>query len=350
MLLEDELVRLLEVHVPGSRDRQLVQRVLGWDGRGGALLAQAGDEFGISRERARQVYDRAIQQIRACELRSTLGEALALVHRRRNRPADDIEAELQLRGLTRHRFGMRGLLTTARVFGRTPKFVLEQAGGKLFVVAGAGVVHTILKAAQRSSSRYGLQTVAEMCSAIAPDFRSASDRRLVRQVLETRDDLRWLDSRRQWFWLTSVPRNPVAGCVKKLLQFAGSVRLADIQRAIDRLPRKRTTPIPLEAIAGFCREAPFCSIGDGSVELVGSLGPGRPLSGAEAKVCRILKRNGNELKFGYLEVLCAAAGVRRPNLWRIVQYSPLIFRRAPRTYRLITAGSDPIGTVKGRTA
>jgi len=348
--LEDELIRLLEIHVPRSRDRQVVQRVLGWDGQGGCLLAQAGDEFGITRERARQVYDRAIQQIRTFKPGSTFDEVLAFVHRRRNRSAEDIESELQLRGLTRHCFGMRALWSTVRVFGRTPKFVLEQTGGKLFVVARAGVVRTILKAAQRSSSRYGLQTVAEMCTAIAPNCRSASDRHLVRQVLETRDDLHWLDARKQWFWLASVPRNPVVGCIKKLLRFAGSVRLTDIQRAVERLPRKRTMPIPRAALMGFCLQAPFCRIGGGSVELVGSLGTAKPLSGAEAKVCRILKRNGNELKFGCLEALCAAAGVRRPNLWRILQYSPLIFRRAPRTYSVITASSRPIEAVKERTA
>jgi hypothetical protein len=350
VLLEDELIRLLETHVPRGRDRQLVQRVLGWDGQGGCLLAQAGDKFGITRERARQVYDRTIEQIRTCELGLTLGQALALVHARRNRAAADIEAELHERGYTRHHFGMRALWNTARAFGRTPKFVLEETGGKLFVVAGAGVVRAILKAAQRSSTRYGVQTVTEICSAIARESRGASDSLLVRQVLETRDGLHWLDARKQWFWLASVPRNPVVACAKKLLQYAGSVRVADIQRAIERLPRKRPTPIPRAALITFCQQAPFCRVDEGLVEWIGSIGSTKSLSGPEAKVCRILKRNGNELKFGCLESLCAAVGISRPNLWRIVQYSPLIFRRAPRVYSVVTASSRPIEPVTERTA
>jgi Sigma-70, region 4 len=348
--LEDELIRLLEIHVPRRRDRQLVQRILGWDGLGGCWLAQAGDEFGITRERVRQIYNRVVEQIRSCELGSILDEVLAFVHRRRNRAAQDIEAELQLLGFTRHRFGMWALWSTARVFGRAPKFVLEQTSGKLFVVAGAGVVRAILKAAGRSSSRYGVQTVAEMCSAIAPDCRGASDRRLVREVLETRRDLRWLDAREQWFWLASIPRNPMVRCIKKLLQFAGSVRVSDIQRAVERLPRKRRIPVPLPALVELCAHAPFCRVCDGWVEIVGSLGPAKPLSGAEAKVCRILKRNGNELKFGCLEALCAAAGVSRTNLWRVVLYSPLIFRRAPHVYSVIAASSSKAEAFKEWTA
>ncbi len=347
MALEDELTGLLEIHIPSARDRQLVRRVLGWDGQGGCVLAKVGDELGITRERARQIFGRAIELIRACELTPTFDQILALVHRRRNRAADDVQAELQLRRFTRHRFGLRAICDTARVFGRDPRFVLEEAGGKLFVVAEPGTVRCILRAATRSSRRYGLQTVAEICRDIAPDCRGASGRLLVRQVLSTRDDLRWLDARQQWFWLASVPQNPVVGSIKKLLQYAGAVCLADIQQATRRLPRKRTKPISREALLGLCRQAPFCRLRDDSVELAGSIEP-RLMGRAEAGVCRILRRNGNQLKFGCLEALCAAAGVTRPNLWRILRYSPLIFRRAPQVYAVVTpATSRPTPSRRG---
>ncbi len=345
--LEDELTQLLDSHVASARDRQLVRRVLGWDGQGGCVLAKAGDEVGITRERARQVFHRAIGQIRACELSPCFDQILVLVHRRRNRAADDIQAELQLRRFTRHRFGLRAICDTARVFGRAPEFVLEEAGGKLFVVAEPGTVRSILKAATRSSRRHGLQTVAEICRALAPDCGGASGGPLVRQVLSTRADLRWLDARQQWFWLAAVPQNPVVGCIKKLLHFAGSVCLADIQQATRRLPRKRTKPISREALLGFCRQAPFCRLRADSIEPAGSIEPGL-ISRAEAKVCRILKRNGNQLKFGCLQASCAAVGVSRPNLWRILRYSPLIFRRAPQVYAVVTpATPGPSASTRG---
>jgi hypothetical protein len=348
--LEDELIRLLDANVPSPRDRQVVARVLGWDGQGGCLLAQAGEEAGITRERARQVYDRAAERIRGCKLSSSLDEVLAFVRRRRNRAEEDIQGELQLRRLTNHKFGMQALIQTARLFGRTPGFTLEETGGKRFVVTGAGVVGSILKAALRSSSRFGVQTVREMCVAIPPGLRTANDRLLIRQILGTRNDLRWLDDEEQWFYLASVPRNPIVACIKKLLSFASPVSPADIERATRRLPRKRKTPIPRAALIGLCRDAPFCRMRNGSVELVAAQGAVTPLDGAEGKVCRLLKRHGNELAFECLASLCESAGVTRANLWRIVLHSPLIYRKARKIYRLVTAQPPGLEPVSVRTA
>jgi hypothetical protein len=347
--LEDELTRLLESKVAIARDRQLVRRVLGWDGQQGCSLKVAGDEASITRERSRQIYQGAVERMQTCHLSSSLDEALACVKLMCNRSAVDVESELRERGITRFQFGVRALAQTARIFGRTPGFTIEETGGHLFVVAGPGVIRSILKTAERASTRYGVQTVSEVCSAISRDCRRSKDRLLVRQVLKTRDDIRWLDAREQWFWLASVPRNPVVGCIQKLLHYAGSASLSDIHRAIGRLPRKRKTPILREAVVGFCRQAPFCRLHGDSVALVAAFGKSKVVSGAEATVCQILARNGKELPIDRLQALCKLAGVNHPNLWRILVHSPLVFRSAPGIYGLITS-TNKVGTIKRRTA
>jgi hypothetical protein len=128
------------------------------------------------------------------------------------------------------------------------------------------------------------------------------------------------------------------------------VSLVDVHRAIGRLPRRRMTPVKREAVIGFCRQAPFCRLTNNSVALVASFSAVKFVNGAEATVCRILRRNGNELPVDRLQVLCASAGITKPNLWRILLYSPLVFRRAPRIYRLVTPSCDRSETVKRRTA
>lgn len=347
--MEDELTRLLEAKVAIARDRQLVRRVLGWDGQQGCSLKVAGDEVGITRERSRQIYQRAVERIQTCHLSSLLDEALACAKQMCNRSAVDVESELRGRGITRFQFGVRALAKTARIFGRTPGFTVEETRGQVFVVVGPGVIRSILKTAERAIRRYGVQTVSEVSSGISQYHRRSKDRLLVRQVLKTRDDIRWLDAREQWFWLASVPRNPVVACVEKLLHYAGPASLSDIHRAIGRLPRKRKTPILREAVAGFCRQAPFCRLRGESVALVATFGKSKVVSGAEATVCQILARNGNELVIDRLQALCKLAGVNKPNLWRILVHSPLLFRRAPGIYGLITS-AHKAETIKRRTA
>jgi len=337
MPLEDELTRLLEAHVPSARDCRLVRRVLGWDGQRGCCLKHAGEELGITRERARQIYDQSIARIRADTLSSTLDEALALVNRRSNRAAEDIEAELLLPGFTRYPFAIRALLRTAQVFGRVPAFTLEETGGKLFVVGAPGLLPSIIKAALKSSAAWGVQNVSALCSAVPGLHRQRNDRLFVRQVLNTRRDIRWLDDAEETFWLASVPWNPMLRCLKKVICYASPVALVDLHRAISRLPARHRPTLSLRLLTKFCEQAPFCRVANGCVELVGPLAETNLASHAERIVCGILVRNGNELPIQSLQGLCVAAGVMKPNLSRIVLHSPLIVRRAPGIYSVITA-------------
>jgi hypothetical protein len=348
--LEDELTHLLEAKVPSARDCRLVRRVLGWDGQRGCCLKDAGEEFGITRERARQIYDQVIEQIQGCGLTASLDKALAFVSRMPNANADDVVIELQRHGFTRFLFPMGALLKTAALFGRAPGFTVEKAGRKVFIVAGPGVVRSVIKAAQRSTTQRGFQKISALRSAIPEIHRRRNDRAFVRQVLNTRRDIRWLDTDEETFWLASLPWNPMVRCLKKIICYASPVAVSDVHRALDRLPAKQRSTISRRLVIEFCEQAPFCRVVNGCVERVAPLAASSLISDSERLVCRILRRNGNELSIEHLKRLCDSESVGRPNFWRIVLHSPLIFRSAPRTYSAITARRNPIETVKGRTA
>ena len=56
MTLSEELRDIATGLMGGSeRNRRILIRYLGWDGKGGATLQAVGDEFGMSRERVRQI-------------------------------------------------------------------------------------------------------------------------------------------------------------------------------------------------------------------------------------------------------------------------------------------------------
>jgi hypothetical protein len=348
--LEDEFTRLLESHVPHARDCRLVRRVLGWDGQPGCCLKHAGEEFGITRERARQIYDQAIERISAAQVSCALDEALVFVKRMSNRAAEDVAAELQRQGFTRCLFSMQALLKTAEVFGRVPPFTVEEAGRKMFIVAGPGVVQAVIKAALRLSASHGVQNIAALRSGIPRHYRRRNDTLFIRQVLNTRRDIRWLDTAEETFWLASVRRNPMVRCIEKVICYASPVTVSDLHRAIGRLPAVRRTNLSRRLFIKFCEQTPFCRVANGCVERIMPLAASNLISDAERLVCRILRQNGNKLPVERLQSLCDLAGVGRPNFWRIVLRSPLIFRPAPGIYSVISASPHPIEAVHGRTA
>jgi hypothetical protein len=306
--------------------------------------------LGITRERARQIYDQAMAQIRTSEVSSALDEVLAFVNRMSNRAAGDIESELLRRRFTRYPFAIRALLKTAQGFGRAPEFTVEESSGELFAVAGPGVIRSIIKAALRSTSRHGVQNISALCSAIPQMQRRRNDRLLIRQVLNTRRDIHWLDAAEETFWLASVPWNPIVRCLKKVICYASPVAISDLHRALGRLPAKRRSTLSRRLLIKFCEQAPFCRVANGCVERVAPLAARNLISDAERVVCQILRQNGNELSIQRLQSLCASAGVPKPNLLRIVLHSPLIVRPAPRIYSVITASSHSTEAVKERTA
>jgi hypothetical protein len=267
-----------------------------------------------------------------------------------NRAADEVEAELQRQGFTRWLFPARALLKTAEIFRRAPGFAVEETGGKLFVVASAGVVRSIIKAALRSTAQQGVQTIAALCCALPRQYRRRNDAHFIRHVLNTRSDIRWLDTAEETFWLASVPRNPMVRCLEKVLSYAGPVSLSDLHRALGRLPAKRRTNLTRRVLMNFCSQVPLCRVTRGCVEPATPLAGSNLVGDSERLVCGILRRNGGALSLERLQSECDLAGVGRPNFWRIVLHSPLIFRRAPRIYGVITAKPRPINAVQERTA
>ena len=126
--------------------------------------------------------------------------------------------------------------------------------------------------------------------------------------------------------------------------------LSDLHRAIGRLPARQRAPSAAACWSRFAARFRFCRVSNGCVERISQPAASTLISGAERMVCQILPQNGNELSIQRLQGLCASAGVSKPNLWRIVLHSPLIFRRAPGIYSVIQASSHALQSVTERTA
>src|SRR4051794_33547550 len=93
-----------------DRDSRIVARHYGFDGRGGASFQRTGNEFGLTRERVRQIVSASDPRRQLLPHGfSTLDRAIAFVTDSIPVPAGEVETKLQLAGLTVKPFRLEGV-------------------------------------------------------------------------------------------------------------------------------------------------------------------------------------------------------------------------------------------------
>jgi hypothetical protein len=332
--LECELSRSLR-RVASERNRELVARHLGWDGRLPCSLAEAGVQFQLTRERARQVYAAELPVLRRWGTVPALDTVLAFVRGQKRELACDVEQLLVRQGLTDGGISLQGILCAAQVFGRNPGFQLHRVGGALFVGPVSHVARTVLNMAMKMVAHHGAVRVSELRPDISKSRGRTADERLVRRILETRPDVRWLDDAGEWFWLTSVPRNRLLARVRKVLAVCPRIHVSQLHRAISRA--HMSLRLPEAILRSICTQLSWCRMSGPFVESRVVLRVDDVLRGGEAIVCIFLQDHGGALPLAKLENLCFGRGVGRDNLWRILSFSPLIQRTGKGVYGLVGA-------------
>jgi hypothetical protein len=330
--LETELSDVLKL-ITSERNRELVARHLGWDGRSPCSLADAGAQHQVTRERARQLYAAALPVMRQNGVVPALDAVLSFVRDQRDELVSDVEQRLMQQGLTGGGISLQGVLRAARVFGRKPGFHLHQLANAVFV-GPTKVAPGVVAAAMKAVARNGAARVSKLCHK-GPRRHGAIDERLIRRILETRPDVRWLDDSREWFWLTSVPRNRLVSRVRKVLAVQPRIPLPKLHQAMSRA--YQPIRLPEWALSAICAQLSWCQVSGQYLEARVVPRAKEVLTGGEAIVCATLREHGGMLALARLEQLCSRAGLKRDNMWRILSFSPAIERFGIGTYGLIGA-------------
>jgi DNA-binding PadR family transcriptional regulator len=212
---------------------------------------------------------------------------------------------------------------------------LQAVGGVLFVDGVSALGRTILDRALKTIAASGVARVSELSQEIPAGTRIRIDAQLVRSTLQTRIDISWLDDSRDWFWLTSVPRNPLVARIRKVLCVSPRITLLRLGQTISR--DRKILKLPEPILRSYCASLSWCWVQDDRVEARIALGMADVLSGAEATICQILRVNGGVIRLPHLKRLCFEKGVTFENLWRVLSCSPVIRRFDRETHGLISA-------------
>jgi len=324
-----------------TRNRQVTARILGWDGLGGCTLQMAGDEFGLTRERVRQICQAALDQLRGRAFVPIVDAALALGAQHTDQPAAAVEAHLQNRGLTKGLFRLEGILQAADVFERIPAFQIQTVGGCRFVTGHATdrLVKSVLRFARTTVRGAGPLTLSDLCARFSAETGQTISENGARRILETSLDFRWLDDAAGWFWFPALPLSAVPNRIRKVLSVAPRISVTELRAAIFRARRIKGFTAPAAVLLEMCRQLPWCRVDETHVESAIPLNPAEELWPVERALWQILLWHGGALSREKIKSLWRAQGRNERSISPLLTTSPLVRRYAPAFYCI--AGLQP---------
>ncbi|MES1246454.1 MAG: sigma factor-like helix-turn-helix DNA-binding protein [Actinomycetota bacterium] len=233
---------LLHAGFASTRHRQALARRLGWDGAGPATLAEAGAASGYTRERVRQLEQRARERFGATvHAIPTTRAATRLLLEAAPGSRAELAALLAEHRLSCAPFDPAGVVTAARLLGVDAALTVH--GATLLGPGDVEVGPIVQNIARELVGRGAATTVAAVAR-----FAGLSQRR-AQVLLEASDSIAWLDGAD---WFTILPIGGRAGAV--LGKFAGvatSAQAEQVRRALAAL--RVPIELPVEVVAALLR-------------------------------------------------------------------------------------------------
>jgi hypothetical protein len=328
--LEKTLVSVLAT----DRNAGIVARHYGFDGRGGANFQRTGNEFGITRERVRQIVSASDPH------RHLLPEAGAAVDRlidfisaRIPAPAAEVEAKLHLAGLALKPFRMEGIVNIAGLLGRTVPFRIGLINKARLIVPGCWPsFHTFVGRVRERVRRNGMAKIAEFTNDLPAAPGAGGTASLIEIILSGQPDFRWLDREAGWFWLAGTSPNCAVKRIRKMLAVANPLAIAELRAGLARM----ISPLaPESTLAAFCRQQDWLSVRGDLIYATPCIDAAEVLNKTEHDIYRLLSGNNGCMSNSELISRANRLGMKRPTFYQCVTYSPIVTRYNGRNYRLI---------------
>jgi hypothetical protein len=342
MSLEEELHSLVAQHI-GGRDFKLMLILLGWDGYAPMTLESAGQAFGLTRERVRQIEAKFLKKWqRAKAFLPTLERVLRFLANRVPVLADDVEYELCKTHLTARPFRADSIIEAAKWSGMpTPLVIDESAGARLLLprLEDTRLVRIIEMHTRRAVSKYGLANVMEMKAELADITGSFGDVRTVTGVIFAMPSYEELGQ--GWFWLREGSRNHMLTIVRKIFAVAPRIHLSEMRAAMANDPRGMGFAPPKEVVTRFCQSAANCEVDDDCLVIRKPENPERVLSDTELILFNVFCTHGPLLRREDIEKLCLERGMNRTTLGIYLTRLAIVARFSVGVYGLRGATFSP---------
>jgi len=346
-MLEDELRGVLAGLAGGSHDSgrnaDIIMARFGWDGGPSRTLQAVGDEFGITRERVRQVCVRAGKRllVGTRPMMPVLDDALSLFEESIPCEASSFKAALVEAGLSERGIDGAGMLSLAEFFGHEIGAVLVESGETRLVMDrdSADCVGKARQTARKLVGSHGVTTVAEVTTELCGELDETEQEHregLVRIELDAEPTVVWLDADKRWLWLTGIPdgRNRLMNNVRKVLSVSGEIDATDLRRAVRRDWRMGGYAPPARILLAFAEAVPELKRSDNVVRSLRPYSRGEYLSNSEYIIAEVILEHGGVMRYDDLRRVALDYGVGDAAFKQRMSYSPVVRKYAPCVYGL----------------
>ncbi|MEE8452375.1 MAG: sigma factor-like helix-turn-helix DNA-binding protein [Thermoguttaceae bacterium] len=338
LTLERELIEIFG-STTYERNRRILIGYYGWEDGRQHTLTEIGTQFGITRERVRQVCAKLTKKRKGIKkiLAPVMDRALAMIERRLPCSVAELEAELATKSLTAVSLPLESIAKGAKLLGRAVAFkIVKVDGGKLAVRAQQiAAVAAAVDLAKKEVYFHGLATVDQIDRATSEKFPGISQPKLVRQILQLIDGFSWLDERSGWFRIKTIVKHGLPKAIDKILSVADDVTVTQMREAMGRNRRLWKEPPPANVLLEFCRQMPSVRVQGNRVIAETPRDWEEILTGVEATLVRVLKEHGPVMERGAMEDLCVAGGMNRFSFHAFVSWSPVIAQFGHSIYGLL---------------
>jgi hypothetical protein len=184
-------------------------------------------------------------------------------------------------------------------------------------------------------SHAGLGKIADLADLVRDENGVPLDKPTLRGILNSVDDLRWLDDEQEWFLVTDTPRNHLITLVTKVMSVAPRIHVTEMRGAIASDYRGMGFSPPGPVVLQFCKTVCDCDV-DGNTIITRHPRPtNEVLSEMEQVACAVLRDEGTPLLHrNEFERLCINRGMNQSTFANYVGRLSILERFGPGVYGL----------------
>lgn len=261
--LEGELLALLQ-EVEDERNAEMLTVFYGFNEAGPKTLEFTGQQYGLTRERVRQIAARAERKIQAMWRPLQCLEKAKVLITSKIGPLFKNEDFFQVakgEGISKIKFNIEGVLRALDILGEKHSITKVRIGQvDIFGTAEEVTVpKRLLAALRKDTSSNGCTNVQRLALLIGMELEDAGR---VRELLALFQEVFWLDDELTWLLSSRPPRNRLVNVASRIFSVASSVEMNELRAALRRHVRINYVPPP-EALGNLLQHYEIAEVADG---------------------------------------------------------------------------------------